>query len=621
MIGKRKKITVIIVLMIFSTSFLFINEKKVESIDPFFTLVALSPHRLQEIKDIGFNYLEIIKQQLLRLGINLEIVYGCGYDSCWFNSIFFFHDFDLVYLPFNYIYGFQNPTIGTSLDFYCENGSLNFSGYNTEMDYDEQLGTGKNEWFLNTINSISSLDDTDKYELSWDWQMHLMDKILPCYPLFAEKDYLLIYDNLKGINFQDGLLQSWGKLTWDGTHKGQLDINEIIVSDNSWTNLNPLNISNYYYSPDDFITSFILEPLIWRDSDYTYWPHLASEWIQIDNNHVRLNLRENIKWQNDLAEEFPNEYFDAEDIYFTLYMNKLKGNLLWINDFKIIDSKTIDLFVEKDQTNFGNGADYYLGELYKIKILPEHYLNQTQLIDGKTPDITHTSWFEFSKNPFGTGLMKLKDYRENIDLILTLFNECWWLNTELTQETSLNWKTRFGEFLNSPEQLRIKILENNQREYEFFLGKIDVLPRKMSEIIEFEKKQEIYNTIEILSKISNRFSVIGFNMRPMRDFIGNPIPTELYPNMTKGLAIRKAISYAIDREEINEIVHGGEMVLNNYPISSSMNKWLNPDMITYCQNYIYARAFLRTAGFDTCWRGPPLPEGFPDWRDACSPTN
>ncbi|NHJ41165.1 MAG: hypothetical protein FK731_14125 [Asgard group archaeon] len=64
------------------------------------------------------------------------------------------------------------------------------------------------------------------------------------------------------------------------------------------------------------------------------------------------------------------------------------------------------------------------------------------------------------------------------------------------------------------------------------------------------------------------------------------------------------------------------MALNNYPISSSMGKWLNSDMITYCQNYEYARLFFTIAGYDIgCGYGPSLPDNFPDWRDACSPTN
>lgn len=50
-------------------------------------------------------------------------------------------------------------------DFYGEDGLLNIWGYNTSMDWDEPLGTGKNEWYMQEINSYSPPNSQERYEL------------------------------------------------------------------------------------------------------------------------------------------------------------------------------------------------------------------------------------------------------------------------------------------------------------------------------------------------------------------------------------------------------------------------------------------------------------------------
>ncbi|MHA1435810.1 MAG: hypothetical protein ACTSO7_18380 [Candidatus Heimdallarchaeota archaeon] len=60
-------------------------------------------------------------------------------------------------------------------------------------------------------------------------------------------------------------------------------------------------------------------------------------------------------------------------------------------------------------------------------------------------------------------------------------------------------------------------------------------------------------------------------MRPTRDFTGNWELCNNDPSITKGMAIRKAISYAIDRVDINDIIHGGEYYITDYPIFETMS--------------------------------------------------
>jgi ABC-type transport system substrate-binding protein len=289
----------------------------------------------------------------------------------------------------------------------------------------------------------------------------------------------------------------------------------------------------------------------------------------------------------------------------------------WIKEFYKIDQFTFDFILESNPIISGN-TNYYeiLDSLAQLKILPEHYLNQTQLEDEISPDLSHSSWEVFSKKAFGTGLMKLSNFTENIESTLNVFNDCWWINPLLTQDNSLNWENRFGNFINSPNNLRIRIIDDKRTTYlEFEAGKLDLLD--YGENVPKLHPNEV--TKNIYSKPTSRLNLIVFNMRPNRSYIGDPEPCELHPEHTKGWAIRKAISYAINREEINEVIYGGEIDLNNYPISPSLSKWLHPNMIAYCQNYDYAKKFVDIAGYSLCWYTYPTPEGFPNWEYACSP--
>jgi len=61
-------------------------------------------------------------------------------------------------------------------------------------------------------------------------------------------------------------------------------------------------------------------------------------------------------------------------------------------------------------------------------------------------------------------------------------------------------------------------------------------------------------------------------LRENRVNIGSQEPCEGDSNITIGLAIRKAISYAIDRNEINNVLFRGEFAVTDYPYYEVMGK-------------------------------------------------
>ena len=571
----------IIFFLAISISVNFFSET--EAIDPFFTLVLKTSGG-----GVRPDYGNLLKQQLEAIGINVDVI-NQNWPS-FVAELIAYHDYDIVYIALTGG-GYDPDFTGV----YDENGSLNLFGYHTSMDYNETLGTGLNEWYIREGTKILPPDSQKRIQHYWDWQQHLMDKILPCLPTFAPKAYTGYWANLQGYNATDGILQSWGKMSWDGSHLGQVNTSELVISDAAWSDLNPLfqdDTSSY------FISSALMDSLVVYDSDLTIWPHLATNWTHITDTQVRIKLREGIKWQTDPDNLFPDEYFDAEDVYFTYACwNSYSASpyMPWLDHMEIIDDYTIDFFIDGDDKEPGMQiSNQYLPSL-RTKILPEHYLNQSQCTNG-IPDITHPSWNTFATKAFGTSLFKLSHFQEDEETILTVNPNSWWLNSTVTNDPNLDWERRFGDFTGSLNQLRVKIIPDLQITYgNFRLGLIDI----MDSIYDDDWRAQLMNDtdFEIQSEIQFYFGFFGYNMRPERPVIGNPDTCPGDSTMTIGLAIRKAISYAADIEEINNVIHSGEYTRVYHPIYVRMGIWCNPNIIKYDHDIVTANQYMRIAGY------------------------
>ncbi|MGC9779950.1 MAG: hypothetical protein HZR80_11955, partial [Candidatus Heimdallarchaeota archaeon] len=94
------------------------------------------------------------------------------------------------------------------------------------------------------------------------------------------------------------------------------------------------------------------------------------------------------------------------------------------------------------------------------------------------------------------------------------------------------------------------------------------------------------------------YGFFGYNMREDRIVIGNRDPCPLDPSLSIGLAVRKAISYAVDRQEINDVIHRGEYAITDTPLYPKMGVWNNPDIIRYNFDLDKARYYMTIAGYD-----------------------
>jgi len=113
---------------------------------------------------------------------------------------------------------------------------------------------------------------------------------------------------------------------------------------------------------------------------------------------------------------------------------------------------------------------------------------------------------------------------------------------------------------------------------------------------------------EIQSDTTFYFGFFGYNMREVRENIGSRVVAPGDPSLTVGLCIRKAISYALDRVEINNVIHRGEYTITDHPIYQKQGIWCNPNIIRYNHDLDKAREYMTKAGFDLGWT--PTTPGF-----------
>jgi len=547
---------------------------------------------LRTINNGGYavDYFYKISQQLDKIGINLDNVVMDW--SNFVNQIISTHNFDLAYLGFD-----ANRLDPDFTGIYNENGPLNLFGYDTRMDYNESLGTGLNEWYMQQGKLIMPPNSEERIQHYWAWEQYLMDKICPLLPMYNSNNYIAYWSNLEGYNQSKGISQSWGDMRWNNLHLGQNSTEEIVINDASWANLNPIFQED---SASSFISKAIMDPLVWIDYDMSIWPHLAKTFTYLNDTTIEIKTREGLKWGTDSEGNFTNEYFDIRDVYFTLYCWKEVSNDAslydWIKDMEIIDDQTMILYVDGNITTTENEPFAPSLASLSLLILPEHYLNQSQLADGITPNINHTAWSIFKTHPFGTSLFTFKNYTAGLETILTVRPDCWILNNSITNDPSLKWSTRFGDFSEVINQLRIRIIPDIQSaKNEFLNGYLDIF----SLINMPETREQLYNDTNFRIQIipHNNMNFIGFNMRENRNPLGS---RELCPNdntMTKGLAIRKAICYAIDKEKINNIQYDGERRIIYWPIYEKLGIWCNPNIIKYDYNFTKACELMAKAGY------------------------
>ncbi len=136
-------------------------------------------------------------------------------------------------------------------------------------------------------------------------------------------------------------------------------------------------------------------------------------------------------------------------------------------------------------------------------------------------------------------------------------------------------------------------------EYEAFMaGKLDHC--SLTVFPEERKLMQADSRFDVQSFLKASFTFMFFNLQ--RPFLGGIDNFEFLSapgkqEYTRGVAVRKAICYAIDREEINEIIHNGEYIIAHSVLYPYTRNFYYDDIIKYNYDLDAAVEWLSSIGY------------------------
>lgn len=282
-------------------------------------------------------------------------------------------------------------------------------------------------------------------------------------------------------------------------------VDNLKIGITNYDSMNPLLTRNKDIINIDRI---VFEPLVEIKSDGQAELCLAKEINRVDNLNYIVKVDSNIKWQD-------GSDFSANDIEFTI--NKLKqinsvysGNVQFIDHTKVLDKESIQItlsqpvnFIEYNLDFPIVSSNYYQGEDFQTS----------------------------NKIPIGTGMYKIASIDN--DNILLIRNDRWRKIKDCTPKTQSITLQRFnaiGEIFNA-----------------FKLGNIDIINTYMANYTDYIGTMG-YNKVEY----------------PGRDF--EFISLNCADSILSDPAVRRAISYGINRENLVSAVFSHQKMVSYSPL-------------------------------------------------------
>ncbi|WP_130806536.1 ABC transporter substrate-binding protein [Senegalia massiliensis] len=335
---------------------------------------------------------------------------------------------------------------------------------------------------------------------------------------------------------------------------------EIRIPISNVENMNPL------LSENESLYSFydlIYEGLFRFNNEHDIENLLAKDYsIKNEGRTINIELRSDVKWHD-------GESFTSKDVKFTLdtlrhtFKNKEYRDILskydklikpedieHIYNVSIIDEKNIEIDFDR---SFSNSI-----ETLSFPIFPSHQFSDEE------GNFSYDKFLESAEDfmAIGTGPYKLSEYNKGESIALES-NENWW-NEE------------------KPYIKNIKgiILKEDEFKKAFEDENIDVLKTTFKSFDDFKSDKNV----KIHEYPSNDFDFLGFNFK--KDIFKGE----------EGKAIRKAIAYAIDREEIIEKVYDNNATKAGLPILNN-SYLINEENDNYEYDVKKAKKILKDAGF------------------------
>lgn len=282
-------------------------------------------------------------------------------------------------------------------------------------------------------------------------------------------------------------------------------IKDIRLAISNFDTINPIATNNKEVLN---ISKLIFEPLMQIDENYKIQNCLATECSKTSNTSYVIKIDNNTKWHN-------GSPLLAKDIQFTI--EKLKqGNSIYsynvekIESVEVLDTNTVKINLTEEIPFF----EYNL----IFPILPSMYYIGEDI---------YTS----TKIPQGTGMYKIESINDS-EIKLTK-NENWWniKNKNAKVETiQIRIYSEIGEIYNSFKLGKVDIITTANTNLEDYIGTIG------------------YSKTEFKGR---QFDYLAFNCQN---------------SLLENKSIRKAIAYAIDKNNLVSSIYNNEYYVSDFPI-------------------------------------------------------
>lgn len=295
------------------------------------------------------------------------------------------------------------------------------------------------------------------------------------------------------------------------------------------------------------ISGNIFNKLLKYDKNLDLEGELAESWvISPDQKTITFKLKPNLKWAD-------GKPLTSEDILFTWKLvtdentrSPYASDYQLVKKAEALDPNTFSVTYDKA---YAPALDSWSG----LQVLPKHLLEKQDI---------HTT--AFARNPVGSHYYKLDSWTHGENLKL-----------------SRNPNSVLGQA--NIDKLVTRIIPDNSAQFlELMADNIDSMgldPIKYSRIV--PARPELQKKLALYKELGNSYTYLGFNLKhkPFDD-----------------IRVRKAINYAIDKQEIIDGVYLGLGINIASPYKPG-TRWSNPELKPYPYDVAKAKALLKEAGF------------------------
>jgi len=479
---------------------------------------------------------DVIEQMLRDIGIRMKAIPIS--DEVLYDNLDLEHTYEIYQMSHGYA-----PYPGHLYDRFHSDQIMDYGGNNPGWSNTE---------FDDLVDQANAETDFDtRKELLWEAQ-ELLAEDLPYIPLFTSDDVHAIRKEWTGYVCMPGGIFNWyNKLTTINLQHEDMEYGaDFVMAYPSYIR---------YYNPimgtdgrSALVVSMVYDDLVSYDADMNIAPWLAESWtLSSDGLTVTFNLVEDAKWHDD-------EPLTAEDVKFTIdyYIdNEVPYDTALMNR---IDSVETD----GDYTVIVHMKEPYawvLDDFEDVPILPEHIWNDKDWDWPVHPDMM----------PIGSGPFKWDSYLDG-EWIKLVANEDFWMEG----------KPHLGTYTvrviseSSARYLAISTGEADSERYELDTG-----------FIETTSADPNLAPLEDTWCVGMWDYVLSFNQRT-DPALQDPV-------------VKKAIAYAIDRQELVDIARLGYGTATETFIPPEFfgPAYENPDAMTYEYNVFLANQMLDAAGY------------------------